>query len=259
MPRQATAGGRLIDALRGSPRTGLVGEAEVSAYLAAHPKTAAWSVVCGPASNVLVVGLDQHPGGTDGLATMRELECQRRPLPAPPMVLNPTGAGRHLYFAWPGELVRSGPIAPGVEILGDRMAATLPPSRKLAGAYRWGLARHPSCLPLPELPQWLLAMIRPPAPPPRARHRRPQTAERRETYALAALWREAEAVSRAPSGAVDVTLCRAAWNVARFVSDGNLDSREIEDRLVDAAIAAGHPQRRAERTVGAAVMRRAAA
>jgi hypothetical protein len=139
MPRRPGAGGRLIDALPGTPRTGLVGEAEVAAYWRARPATPALAVVCGPTSNVLVVDVDQHPGQADGLVTLRELERRHRPLPAPPMVLSPTGAGRHVYFAWPAAPVRFGRLAPGIECVA---CATRPPSRKRAGRYRWSLSRQ---------------------------------------------------------------------------------------------------------------------
>jgi hypothetical protein len=258
MPRRLDHNGRLIDLLSGSPRTGLRSETQIRRWLATHPAPAGWAVVTGPESGVLVIDLDRHPGGDDGLATMmRELEQQHALLPAPPVVLSPTQGGRHLYFRWPRGPVRSsGAIAPGIEVIADRGACTLPPSRKAAGLYRWSLARHPAHLPLPELPRWLLAMIRPPAPPPRPRRpASPPAGDRRERYARAALEAEAATVARA-AGMVDCTLNRSAWNLGRFVAAGEVDHHEVEDVLIAAAVAAGHPEGRARRTVQGAIRRR---
>jgi hypothetical protein len=255
MPRRLDHG-KLIDLLHGSPRTGLRTEAQVRRWLA-HPDTVAWAVVTGPESGVLVVDVDQHAGGVDGLGVLRELEQQHGPLPAPPVVLTPSGAGRHLYFRWPRGPVRSsGAIAPGVEVIADRGACTLPPSRKAAGPYRWSLSRHPAYLPLPDAPPWLLAMIRPPAPPPRPRRPAPPpTGERRERYARAALEAEAAAVAGATTMR-NSTLNLAAWRVARFVAADEIDHHEVEDALIAAALAAGHPEGRARRTVQGAIRRR---
>jgi hypothetical protein len=256
MPRRLDHG-RLIDLLHGSPRTGLRTEAQVRRWLAMRPAPAAWALVTGPESGVLAIDVDQHGGGVDGLGVLRELERQHGPLPAPPVVLTPSGAGRHCYFRWPRGPVRSsGAIAPGVEVIADRGACNLPPSRKTAGPYRWSLSRHPAHLPLPDVPPWLLAMIRPPAPPPRPRRPAPPPAgERRERYARAALEAEAAAVARAATMR-DNALCRAAWNVARFVAAGEADHHEVEDVLIAAAVAAGHPEGRARRTVQGAIRRR---
>jgi hypothetical protein len=249
MPRRPGAGGRLIDALPGTPRTGLVGEAEVAAYWRARPATPALAVVCGPTSNVLVVDVDQHPGQADGLVTLRELERRHRPLPAPPMVLSPTGAGRHVYFAWPAAPVRFGRLAPGIECVA---CATRPPSRKRAGRYRWSLSRHPSWLPLPPVPAWLLALMKSPPPPP------PRPARRDELKApdrcvTVALERELAAVARATEGDRNNRLWSAAWSLSRLVGRG-LSERELE--LVAAGARVDLAEREAKAALKSAMRRR---
>jgi hypothetical protein len=94
--------GDLLDQLTGSPRTGLIGEAEVASFWRDNPRTPALAVVGGPASGVLAIDVDQHEGGDDGLATLRDLERQHGPLPPAPMVLSPTGRGAssHTSGGW---------------------------------------------------------------------------------------------------------------------------------------------------------------
>jgi hypothetical protein len=269
MPRSRTPGGRLVDILTGSPRAGLMGEDEVNASWRDHPRTPAIAVVCGPQSGVLVIDVDQHEGGDDGLATLRALERQHGPLPPAPMVLSPTGRGRHLHLRWPGGRVRNGAItrgegeskvnlAPGVEVLGDRMAATLPPSAKNGTPYRWSLSRHPAHLPLPPAPEWLLAMIRPPVRPLRAV---PTSHEIRaaDRYAEAALRGELAEISRAAPGTRNTTLSRSAWALGRLVARGALHHQTVELELVEAGVAIGLPLHEAAATVRAAIRSRAAA
>jgi hypothetical protein len=255
MPRVHGGGGDLIDALDGSPRTGLMGVAEVRAYWAARPGTRALAAVCGPASDLLVIDVDQHGDGPDGLAELRRLEAEHGPLPPTPFVISPSGAGRHLHFRWPGGRVRNGALAPGIEVLGDRMAATLPPSQKRGTAYyHWSLSRHPDYLPRAELPPWLVAMMRPSVPE-RRRRIRPRLASS-DRYSRAALLRESQAVAAAPVGERNNVLNRAAWALARFIPTGALERGEVERTLFDAAMAAGLPPPGARATIRSAVSRR---
>ena len=128
------------------------------------------AVVLGPQSGVFVLDVDQHEGGGDGIAELAKLEAQNGPLPAAPTVLSPSGNGRHLYFRWPLSPIRTAAIAPGVEALANRGAATLPPATKRGKPYRWKADRHIAYLPPPPAPPWLLKMA---APPPLPRASRP--------------------------------------------------------------------------------------
>lgn len=249
MPRRPVGTGLLIDCLTGSPRTGLQGEDEVASYWSACPHAAALAVVCGPASGVLVLDVDQHGGGADGLAELRRLEAEHGTLPATPFVLSPSGAGRHIYFRWPASPIRTGVLAPGVEILGDRAAANLPPSMKRGSPYRWSLSRHPDFLPLAGAPEWLMRLARPPEPKPRIRPR----IGSRDRYARAALERECAAIAVASPGTRNHTLNRAAWSIARL----DLDGGDIEAALLDAATAAGMPPGEAQTTIRSGLRRRA--
>jgi hypothetical protein len=255
MPRFESRGS-LLDALRGSPRTGLLGEAEVRDFWNDYPATPAVAVVCGPVSGLLVLDVDQHSGGADGLAELRRLETEHGALPPTPMVLSPSGSGRHLYFRWPGSRVRNGPVAPGLEVLGDRMAATLPPSTKGGRPYQWSLARHSDFLSMADPPAWLIEMMRPPAPP----SQRPrQIICQGDRYARAALERELDVLARVAPGGRNATVNRSAWSLARLVQAGALDASEVERALVEAAQATGLSAREAAATVRGALRRRCSA
>jgi Bifunctional DNA primase/polymerase, N-terminal len=255
MPRCLDARGRLIDVLHGSPRTGLVGEGEVEAYWRDYPSTPALAVACGPQSGVFALDVDQHTGGANGLDELRKLEAENRPLPPTPFVLSPSGAGRHIYLAWPGgERLKNRHIAPGVEVLGDRMAAVLPPSMKSERRYRWGLCRHPNFLPIAAPPAWLLAMAAP--PPPLTQKRDFREIRVSDRYVEAALEAELAAVRGAQRGERNNRLNRAAWSLSRFVKDGRIFAGEIEALLIGAAQSAGLPAREAVQTVRGALRSR---
>lgn len=125
---------------------------------AAFPATPALAAVCGPHSGLLILDVDQHESGPDGLAELRKLEERQGRLPPTPLVLSPSGAGRHLYFRWRTTPIRTCAIVPGVEVLGDRAAANLPPSMKRERPYLWSLDQHPDYLPIADAPAWLVEM-----------------------------------------------------------------------------------------------------
>jgi hypothetical protein len=256
MPRRATRDGRLIDLLTGSPRMGLWGAAEVAEFLAEYPRTEALAAICGPASDLLVLDVDQHDGGPDGRASLRQLEERLGPLPCTPFTITPTGRGRHYWFRWPGGAIRSGAIAPGIEVLGDRMAANRPPSRKCGRPYRWSLSRHPNYLARAKLPPTWLALMRPPPPPPR--RARDIGIQSNDRYVQVALDEELAKVRTAGPGARNAQLNASAWSLGRLVARGDLGCDEVEDALIRAALAAGLPHREATATARRAISGRLA-
>jgi hypothetical protein len=263
MPRYLARDGRLKDVRfddeeedERPPRTGLLGADEVREYWARHPRTSALAVVLGPDSGVFVLDADQHEGGADGLASLAKLEAEHGRLPAAPVVLTPSGRGRHLYFRWPASRIRTCKIAPGVELLADCAGANLPPSRKREGPYRWSLSRHIDYLPPPEAPAWLLRLASPP-PPPSPRQRPPsyETGGRRERYVEVALARELETVEIAPPGGRNHQLNRSAWALARFVASGELAREDLEEELLATAVRAGLERAEALATIRSGLRR----
>lgn len=69
-------------------------------------------------------------------------------------------------------------------------------------------------------------------------------------YAARALEDEVEQVRTAPEGVRNDTLNRASFSLGQLVAGGELHEHEVEDRLTDAALAAGLGEREARRTIG---------
>jgi hypothetical protein len=82
------------------------------------------AIATGKASYVFVVDVD----GLDAEAELRKLEGQHGALP--PTVEAITARGRHLYFEWPGRMVRNsaGKVGPGLDVRGEGGYVLAPPS-----------------------------------------------------------------------------------------------------------------------------------
>ncbi|WP_127499499.1 bifunctional DNA primase/polymerase [Actinoplanes solisilvae] len=141
------------------------------------------------------------------------------------------GGGWHFWFR-PlgfGNRVR---VLPGLDWRGSGGYVIAPPSRHASGGdYRWVL--RPGGV-LPESPGPLRALVEGPPPPP---SHGPITHPTR--YARAALTAEADRVARAPVGARNDTLNRAAFALGRLVGAGLLDAAEVTRELDEAAREAG--------------------
>jgi hypothetical protein len=93
----------------------------------------------GKQSGIFVVDLDS----IDAEAELRKLEQCHSTLP--PTVESITGKGRHLFFAWPDQLIRNsvganGGIAAGVDIRGENGYVIAPPSIHPTGRpYTWSV------------------------------------------------------------------------------------------------------------------------
>jgi len=111
----------------------------------------------GAASGLVVVDVDVDRGAE---ASLDVLVARYGPLPAGRVVR--TGAGRHLYFAHPGGVVRNDAgrrLGPGLDVRGDGGYVLAPPARHWSGAV-YEVAGSPT--EIPPLPGWLTGLLRPP-------------------------------------------------------------------------------------------------
>ncbi|HXF37409.1 MAG TPA: bifunctional DNA primase/polymerase [Actinomycetota bacterium] len=160
-----------------------------------------------------------------------------------------TAKGFHLWFTHEEAVGNRAKVqGVGLDVRGLGGYVLAPPSLHPSGAaYEWVVS--PADLwPPPPLPERLRDLIWPP------RERPPRTLllprrGGRSRYAEAALRREAEAVAAAPQGTRNDTLNKAAYALARFVRTGELSATEVGEALLRAAVAAGLPEREAERTI----------
>jgi hypothetical protein len=103
-----------------------------------------------------VVDIDKRHGGAESL---RNLEREYGSMPVGPRVRT-GGGGEHLFFAHPGQRVKSKVgLRPGVDIRGDGAYVVAAGSLHVSGKrYMWQHGKTPSKLPLPQMPDWVLKL-----------------------------------------------------------------------------------------------------
>ena len=123
-------------------------------------------LLTGERANYFVLDID----GEKGKSSLAALEGEHGSLPTT-WVSRTGGGGLHFFFRWPGFLVRgsSGKVAPGIDIRGEGGQVVAPPSVHPSGSrYAWQLPpwgfTPPHDQTPPDAPEWLLDMLRPPAP-----------------------------------------------------------------------------------------------
>ena len=187
-------------------------------------------IATGALSGVWVLDID----GDDGAASLRALEAQHGKLPA--TWISSTGRGWHIWLRYTGPIPSStGRIAPSLDVKADGGYVVAPPSIHPSGrAYAWVVP--PEGEPA-EAPGWLVTLARKrPAPSISERAiasiRRPNG--KPDGYGAAALDREIAALAATAPGARNAALNRASFRLFQLVAGGELDGRDVADRLVEA-------------------------
>jgi hypothetical protein len=152
-----------------------------------------------------------------------------------------TGSGWHFWFRPTGFGNRVG-LLRGLDWRGIGGYVVAPPSRHPRGDYRW--LRGPA-EPLPEGSSTLRALIEGPVIAPASR----RAITHPDRYAAAALTAESDRVARAPVGARNDTLNRAAFALGRLVGAGLLDPSHVLRELEAAAQFAGLSRAETRRTI----------
>jgi bifunctional DNA primase/polymerase-like protein/primase-like protein len=140
-------------------------EAEVREYWRRLPN-ANIGLPMGIGSSIFDVETDTAAGHTnltkDGAESLAALERQHGKLPATLMFVSPSGSA-HRLFRHPGADFRvehsTSKLGIGIDVIGDGFMSVVPPSRKGKGRYEWI-----NDLPVAAAPQWLLDLVRKPAP-----------------------------------------------------------------------------------------------
>jgi hypothetical protein len=211
-------------------------------------------IVTGEISGLVVVDLD----GDDGERSYNELGWSTDTRAA-----TTWSGGVHFYFAHPGKQVGNrARLRPGLDIRADRGYVVAPPSQ-VRGCLACSLY-HEKCI--CESPEWELGTylwitplrpLRPlPAnpdrkPPPEARSAR--SGAPTEAYLRTALQGELGRVAVAIEGTRNDELNVATFAIARFVADGRLSRRFVEDAFLAVALRAGLPESEARRTIRSAI------
>ena len=212
----------------------------VRALWGRHP-TANLSVACGAVSGVLVIDLDRHDGGGDGIATMRALVEEHGPLPRSWKSTTPRG-GCHLWFSHvPGLRNRVG-VLRGLDVRTDGGSVAAPPSVRRDGVYSW--ARAPWTCELQDAPVWLVALIAPPPPPARpvVRPLIVGSPDRMARYVARAIEEECATVAGMGPGGRNLALFQASARLGELVGAGLAPEAVVADALEAAAFECGLTQ-----------------
>jgi hypothetical protein len=181
------------------------------------------------ASQLFVLDID----GSDGAASLDELQRKHNPLPA--TAISSTGTGRHIWFSIQAPIPCSvGRVGLGLDIRGDGGYVVVPPSIHPNGkSYSWI-----SSGPLAEGSAWLIDLARK-RPAPSISQRAMAAIVRPGGYGQAALEFEIDALVKTSPGGRNHQLNRASFCLHQLVAGGELNAGIVEDRLLAAAQANG--------------------
>ena len=216
---------------------------------------ARWWARCPDANIGLAAGaafwcLDADYGGweasaPDGATSMAALV--RRYGRLPPTVQQLTGGGGWQFLFQPDARIGNGVrFLDGLDTRGAGGYIAAPPSIHPSGrAYHWRRGHEPGEIALALAPAWLLALIKPPAPPRPA----PRPVHAADSYGRAALEGEAKAVINAAAGARNATLFKAAARLGELAAAGRLEQGSIWAALTDAGLKCGLPRVEIDRAI----------
>lgn len=196
-------------------------------------------------SGLLVVDLDRHEGGADGLAAWDDVN---RGVVAP-AVDTPSG-GRHIYFRQPDGRAhgnREGVLkGRGINIRGDGGYVVAPGALRADGEGAYQPVTAGAIMAAPLVPDWLYALIDPPSSPssaaepePRARAAPPLNETRLGRYADKAVTAELDVLRAAGKGGRNNQLNRSAFALGQMVGAGWLSEANATSLLTGAAQACG--------------------
>lgn len=193
------------------------------------------AVATGEPSGIVVIDVDPRNGG---FASISKLAGAGFLFPSCPTAKTGNN-GRHMYFRLPGGLKSSKDrLGPGIDVksTGGYVVAApswiAPTDAGPGGTYQWLVS--PEATPIPPLPQWTVEKLMPKA---RAfpRFEPMQTSE----MAHRSLEGMARKLASAGSGSRNNVLNWAAYTVGSLIREGKLSAALADQRLTQAALAAG--------------------
>jgi Bifunctional DNA primase/polymerase, N-terminal len=196
-------------------------------------------------AGLVVLDADRH-GGPDGVSAFQALVTEHG-LPEGCVKVNTAGSGEHWIFrnldddplgnaegVLPGGINMRGRggfiVAPGAVRPDGRGWSEPEDGPKLIDAFREGT--------LPEIPRWLVELIRS-GPKEQRSPFRFDASRREQAYAAAALEGEVTKVAIAASGSRNNTLFKAAAALGSMVSVGWIEAEIVQSRLLGAAATCG--------------------
>jgi hypothetical protein len=229
--------------IQGGLRAATTEEAQVRQWWGRWPD-ANVAVRTGTVSGLVVLDVDPDHGGNDSL---ERLLHRFGPLPDGRLVRTGSG-GCHFYFAHPGGTVRNDTgrrLGPGLDVRGDGGYVIAPPSRHASGG---SYALEANGQLIPELPRWLIDLLRPP-PLPKTPVRPSGQLANPDRWTRVVVDGELHRLKSAGIGARNDTLNRIAFRLGQIVGTGRLDEATAERLLLDGALEVGLGEREALATV----------
>ena len=230
--------------IQGGLRAATTEEAQLRQWWARWPD-ANVAVRTGTVSGLVVLDVDPDHGGDDSLERLLD---RFGPLPDGRLVRTGSG-GRHFYFAHPGGTVRNDTgrrLGPGLDVRGDGGYVIAPPSRHASGE---SYVLEASGQTIPELPGWLIELLRPPPTPKRHPVRPSSYLANPDRWTRAAVDGELHRLKSATVGMRNDTLNRIAFRLGQIVGTGRLSEDTAERLLIDGALDIGLGEREAVATV----------
>jgi putative DNA primase/helicase len=136
-------------------------------------------IATGAISGIIAIDIDPRHNGDESLAA---LEKEHGPLPLTWRFLT-GGGGEHILFLHPGGVIPNSTshIGQGIDVRGDGGYIVAPPSKHESGrSYAISVDHDPEAVPLADVPDWLLSMIRAaPAPNEAAKAAAPEETRKR--------------------------------------------------------------------------------
>ncbi|MFF9687295.1 bifunctional DNA primase/polymerase [Streptomyces sp. NPDC014623] len=209
---------------------------------AAAPHATGYGIACGRGERPLLgVDLDRK-NGVDGVASLKALADEHGSSVPETVVISTPSGGLHLWLTGPAAALvqnSAGKLGPGIDVRGYGGYLVGPGSWTPKGTYR---VEHMH--PVAQAPAWLISLMIPKSAP--VQTPRPvQIPLRRRSAVLTGLIRH---ILNAPQGQLNN---RLYWAACRAFETG-VDPVAVTNALVDAAVAAGHPEAAASRTVASA-------
>ena len=224
-------------------------ESSILALWLAHP--GAGVAIDLAKTGLVAIDCDRHAEKDDGVAAFRKLSANHAPIGPEVPIVETAGGGEHLIFRnlqdEPLTNAR-GALPAGIDVRGAGgyivAAGTVRPDGS-SWKHADGTADLVSALEfdaVPEIPGWIVDIIRTKKPDRDTSSNQSSGSahsdDRVRAYVDAAVANECEAVARAPSGARNETLNKAAFALGTLVGAGALDAGMAADVLFAAAIAA---------------------
>lgn len=214
------------------------------------PKAVGYGIPCGDDMRLIGIDLDRK-NGVDGVAELNRLAHEAgHGIPRNTWTSCTPNDGFHLALIAPeGVAVPNsvGRIAPGIDVRGTRGYLVGPGSTGRNGEYRF----HPSLgyTPPQPAPDWLLALLLPPAPRQQPQRRLTAMSVDSSTRTLQGL---VDVVLKSSQGNRNSALYWAASKAWAHVEDGHIAAGDVEAELIGAATQVGLSEGEARRTVASA-------